>query len=268
MHGGDVRDAQVALKALGLLARVDGVFGPKTEAAVRAYQELHELVPDGVIGSATWCALGAIDACRGPMLLGCDVSRFNPRQDWQARFREGIRFAFVRACAGVTRDRMMLEHVRDIGTVGDGADGIAPGLYHYLRGDLDGVEQAGAFLSLVDLVEQNVEPCVLMVDVEDPPGGSWDAERYAEIVTDFCAGVEADRRAIVVYLSPATAARLCLPSSFGSRPLALADWTPPANVPAPWSSWVFWQFAVDGIDYDRFRGTADDLSALASRRPR
>ncbi|HKY05973.1 MAG TPA: N-acetylmuramoyl-L-alanine amidase [Blastocatellia bacterium] len=45
-------------KKLGI--EVDGNFGPKTEAAVRAFQRDHNLVPDGIVGPNTWAKLDAV----------------------------------------------------------------------------------------------------------------------------------------------------------------------------------------------------------------
>jgi peptidoglycan hydrolase-like protein with peptidoglycan-binding domain len=36
---------------------VDGIFGPKTEAAVRAFQQNENLSVDGIVGQQTWTAL-------------------------------------------------------------------------------------------------------------------------------------------------------------------------------------------------------------------
>lgn len=44
-------------KKLGL-SPLDGVFGPMTEAKVRQFQRDKGLVPDGIVGPASWAALG------------------------------------------------------------------------------------------------------------------------------------------------------------------------------------------------------------------
>lgn len=43
--------------AIPKLASIDGIFGSRTEAAVRAFQEIFNLNPDGIVGPATWYAL-------------------------------------------------------------------------------------------------------------------------------------------------------------------------------------------------------------------
>lgn len=43
--------------AIPKLPRVDGIFGEKTEEAVRAFQEIFNLQPDGIVGQATWYEL-------------------------------------------------------------------------------------------------------------------------------------------------------------------------------------------------------------------
>ena len=43
--------------AIPKIATVDGIFGSRTEASVRAFQEIFNLNPDGIVGKATWYAL-------------------------------------------------------------------------------------------------------------------------------------------------------------------------------------------------------------------
>ena len=43
--------------AIPKLATVDGIFGSRTEASVRRFQEIFNLTPDGIVGKATWYAL-------------------------------------------------------------------------------------------------------------------------------------------------------------------------------------------------------------------
>lgn len=67
-----VQTLQYLLRARGHNLTVDGIFGPATAAAVRAFQQQEGLVVDGIVGPATWPALiitvrqgGQGDAVRG-----------------------------------------------------------------------------------------------------------------------------------------------------------------------------------------------------------
>jgi peptidoglycan hydrolase-like protein with peptidoglycan-binding domain len=52
-----VQTLQYLLRARGHNLTVDGIFGPQTGAAVRAFQQQKGLAVDGVVGLATWAAL-------------------------------------------------------------------------------------------------------------------------------------------------------------------------------------------------------------------
>jgi cell wall-associated NlpC family hydrolase len=58
MSGADVTAVQAALAAKGYSpGAVDGVYGPNTEAAVKAFQSKNGLEVDGIVGPKTWAAL-------------------------------------------------------------------------------------------------------------------------------------------------------------------------------------------------------------------
>lgn len=59
-RGDDVRLIQNAVKVME-----DGKFGPNTEAAVRRFQRLNNLVPDGIVGPATWATMQTINKQTG-----------------------------------------------------------------------------------------------------------------------------------------------------------------------------------------------------------
>src|SRR5918999_133687 len=52
-----VRPLQQLLRARGQTVAVDGIFGPQTEAAVRAFQQSRGLAADGIVGPQTWSRL-------------------------------------------------------------------------------------------------------------------------------------------------------------------------------------------------------------------
>ncbi len=57
--GAEVKTLQTALnKAMGWVLTVDGVFGAKTETALKCFQKAKGLSVDGVAGAKTWSKLG------------------------------------------------------------------------------------------------------------------------------------------------------------------------------------------------------------------
>jgi len=63
-EGWQVTRLQKVLRQRGFFpdgAKIDGDFGEITETAVKAFQEMHDLEPDGVVGPMTWQALARAD---------------------------------------------------------------------------------------------------------------------------------------------------------------------------------------------------------------
>lgn len=57
-----VKDAQGLLATKGFFSgKQDGIFGPRTKAAVQAFQGNCGLLPDGIIGPQTWTALMSVE---------------------------------------------------------------------------------------------------------------------------------------------------------------------------------------------------------------
>jgi len=52
-----VRVMQYLLEDRGVAVTVDGIFGPNTESAVKAFQADNDLQQDGIVGELTWSRL-------------------------------------------------------------------------------------------------------------------------------------------------------------------------------------------------------------------
>jgi N-acetylmuramoyl-L-alanine amidase len=71
-RGKEVTDVQTRLRALGIelgSEGVDGFYGPRTLAAVKAFQQERGLLADGIIGANTWCELVEAGYALGDRLL-------------------------------------------------------------------------------------------------------------------------------------------------------------------------------------------------------
>lgn len=61
--GNDVKYLQDLLNYHGYTVNVDGIFGAKTEAAVKQFQKSRKLKVDGIVGQKTWNELLADYGC-------------------------------------------------------------------------------------------------------------------------------------------------------------------------------------------------------------
>lgn len=100
-RGEAVRVLQAGLRKGGFdPGAVDGVFGPRTEAAVRAFQSERGLAVDGIVGPRTWAALKGNAPADPPSRPPVDTPPTHPPSSGQAR-----RDAIVDAAKDIASDK-------------------------------------------------------------------------------------------------------------------------------------------------------------------
>jgi peptidoglycan hydrolase-like protein with peptidoglycan-binding domain len=115
-----VRPLQQLLRARNHPVAVDGVFGPQTEGAVKAFQQSKGLTADGIVGPNTWPKLvvqvkegSTGDAVRGVQ----EVMKFHDQSDGEG---PGVQ---VDGIFGPRTDSFVRGFQTAVGTVSDGTVG-------------------------------------------------------------------------------------------------------------------------------------------------
>jgi peptidoglycan hydrolase-like protein with peptidoglycan-binding domain len=121
--GQAVKELQVALKELGLApGAIDGVFGTKTEEAVKAFQKLREIEDDGIVGPVTWVNIDEADQSEPVLRNG---SKGLPVRRLQKRMQlAGFEIADVNGRFGPKTEAAVKALQKQAGLTADGVVGV------------------------------------------------------------------------------------------------------------------------------------------------
>lgn len=139
MQGADVRELQGLLNENGAYIEIDGVFGPATDAAVRAYQRANGLTVDGIVGEKTWASLKG-DAPEEP-----DKDREALAEDMTAWLRMMVGDHYIIGGQGHELTREYLDRRYEAAPAY-----FSDGRYEWLRGEIDRAEALGRKLYCED----------------------------------------------------------------------------------------------------------------------
>jgi len=117
-----VRDLQEALKALGHdPGPADGVFGGRTETAVKAFQQAREIGVDGIVGRVTWINIDEADQSEPVLRLGSTglpVRRLQSRMSAVGFDTGGVDGRFSPKTEAAVKDLQQRSHLTVDGIVG------------------------------------------------------------------------------------------------------------------------------------------------------
>jgi len=257
-EGQEVKRLQGTLSGLSQ----DGDFGPKTEAAVKDYQQKNNLSVDGIAGPKTLGSLGI------EVLRGIDVSAWNGRIDWGRVAADGVKYAWVKITEGQTHTNKPYKFNVD----GCRQNGIVVGGYHFGRPDTgvdnglrqDAIAEADHFLSKV---EPRLKPgdLVPVLDVEagmktdDQHNVDWSLAwlDHVESKIGVKPAVYTARWAVNLYLAKASKSSL---KELAEYPVWWASYNTGSEAKRPpgkvWDQWDAWQWTSSG-QVDGIKGKVD-----------
>jgi lysozyme len=227
----------------------------------------------------------AVQQCPTTTVEGIDVYQGNGAIDWTKVKAAGRDFAFIKATQG-NYDKQSTFMANWTGAK---AAGVLRSPYHFFDGTIDGATQAQWFLDELNAAGGlEVGDLPPLLDLECPTSSSqsqteadceysgdsgWVATATLKQRTyDWLMAVEqATGVKPFIYSYPSWFADVMFTDPMlATFPLYIASYATCADVPAPWTSAVFWQYADNGtvsgitgeVDEDRFIGSAGDLQGI------
>jgi lysozyme len=237
-------------------------------------------------GEATSTTAQAVSICPTATIEGIDVYDGNGTIDWTQVAGSGRAFVFIKATQGNYDNQSTFA----ANWSGAKAAGVLRSPYHFFDPTISGTAQATWFLDALTK-QGGLQPGDLppMLDIECPTSSTqsatdpnceytgnsgWVASAtMAQEIFDWLTAVQqATGRTPIVYSYPDWFADVGFTSAqLTQYPLFIATYgSSCADVPAPWTSMLFWQYSATGtvpgitgqVDLDRFPGTMAQLMGL------
>jgi GH25 family lysozyme M1 (1,4-beta-N-acetylmuramidase) len=203
---------------------------------------------------------------------GVDVSSHNGSVPWPTLYKQGVRFAYVKATEGTSYKNPHFTQQYN----GSYKSGMIRGSYHFaLPSNSSGAAQANYFASNGGGWSKDGKTLPGALDLEYNPYGSdcygKSAKQMVDWISDFAKTYRARTgRHMVIYTST-TWWKKCTGDSkkFSSTsPLWIPSWGSSVGaLPGGWSFQTFWQYTDSGKivgDRNRFNGAYDRLKVLAT----
>lgn len=215
----------------------DGVFGTKTENAVRFYQDMMGLSVDGIVGKDTARMLG----------IWSDIEKGFDISHWNTILWDNVpidyTFVNVKASEGATYvDPNVRKNITSASNIG-----LDTGAYHFTSFQNPPTNEAANFLNAIQGLQVNS----VYLDLEYRKSGLKASEIEAWVLS-FLKFVESSfpKSSIGIYTSSnyLKEVGLTFAYSFSEYKLWAADWKKQPFV-YPWKIWDIWQYSVDNVDW-------------------
>ena len=200
--------------------------------------------------------------------LGCDVSHWDGKIDWEKLKQTDIAFVYIKATQGTNYiDPTFREHWASAKQ-----HGFIRGAYHFYDPTKDPVAQAEFFLKTTALGKGDLLP---VLDIEIAKG--VDAQKLTNDIALWINTVKAKIGRNPMIYTDYGFWNKSIDKAFSDCPLWIAEWESGRKpyLPNGWKEWVFWQYSAKGslegisakgnVDLDEFNGPLSSLKTYLLR---